>query len=224
MTNDPIRLLVADDNEQFRRGLKDLLRSVERIEVVDEAGSGDEAVTRAAHSQPDVVLMDLNMPGLNGIEGTRQIVESSPHIAVLMLTMFEDDESVLAAMRAGARGYLLKGASRAEIVLALEMATEGGLVFGPGVARRVLEHFSAVKQPAQVPFPQLTDREREILSLLAEGLDNSAIAVHLSLSTKTVRNHVYSIYRKMQVGTRAEAIVQARDAGLPTARTRRNKP
>jgi DNA-binding NarL/FixJ family response regulator len=215
MTRDPIRLLIADDNPQFRQGLKDLLRSVDRVEVVDEAATGDEAVVRAGHSQPDAVLMDLKMPALNGIEGTRQIIETSPHIAVLMLTMFEDDESVLAAMRAGAKGYLLKGASRAEIVRALEVATDGGLVFGPGVARRVLEHFSAGGQPPQAVFPQLTEREREILSMIAEGLDNTAIARHLSLSSKTVRNHVYSIYRKLQIGTRAEAIVQARDAGLP---------
>jgi len=223
MTSDPINVLIADDSTPFRQGLRDLLRSVDGVTIIAEAAKGDEAVVRAAQSQPDVVLMDLRMPDVNGIEAARSIVETSPHIAVLMLTMFEDDESVLAAMRAGARGYILKGASRIEIVRALQVANDGGLVFGPGVARRVLEHFSLADQPDRVPFPQLSVREREILSLIAEGINNTEIANRLTLSPKTVRNHIYSLYQKMQVHGRAEAIVQARDVGLSAAPTTREQ-
>jgi DNA-binding NarL/FixJ family response regulator len=226
MSTDPIRVLIADDSAPFRQGLRDLLRSVDGVTIIGEAATGDEAVVRAADSQPDVVLMDLRMPVLNGIDGARRILATSPHIAVLMLTMFEDDESVLAAMRVGAKGYILKGASRTEIVRALQIATDGGLVFGPGVARRVLEHFS-IDRSESTPFPQLSTREREILSLMADGVGNTDIAVRLSLSPKTVRNHVYALYRKLQVHGRAEAIVQARDAGLGTPRpptSRREEP
>lgn len=214
MTNEPTRILIADDNADFRRGLRDLLRAVEQFDVIAEAASGDEAVVRAAQSQPDVVLMDLNMPGVNGIEGTRRISETSPHIAVLMLSMFEDDDSVLAAMRAGARGYILKGAPRAEIVRAVEAATEGSVIFGPGVARRILERLTSTQQPPDAPFPELTPRERDILALVARGLNNNDIAAALVVSPKTVRNHVHSLYRKLQVQGRSEAIVRARDAGL----------
>lgn len=216
MTNEPTRILIADDSADFRRGLRDLLRSVEQFTVVAEAASGDEAVVQAGRTQPDVVLMDLNMPGVNGIEGTRRITETSPHIAVLMLSMLEDDDSVLAAMRAGARGYILKGAPRAEIVRAVEAATEGGVIFGPGVARRVLER---INNPDPAPsseaaFPELTNRERDILALVAEGRNNTDIAGALFLSPKTVRNHVHSLYQKLQVEGRPEAIVRAREAGL----------
>ena len=214
MSTEPTRLLIADDNPAFRQGLRDLLQTVASIAVIDEAATGGEAVVRARTAQPDIVLMDLNMPGTNGIEATRQITTASPHIAVLMLTMFENDDSVLAAIRAGARGYLLKGASRAEIVRGIEAATAGGVIFGPGVARLVLERFSPSAPPPEAPFPQLTTRERDILALVANGLSNAAIAERLTLSPKTVRNHVHSIYRKLHVEGRAEAIVQARDAGL----------
>ena len=154
------------------------------------------------------------MPVLNGIDATRRIVNSSPHIAVLMFTMFEDDESVLAAMRAGARGYLLKGSSRKEIARAIHVAAEGGVILGPGVARRVLEQFASSTEPDVVQFPQLSEREREVLTLIADGLKNAEIATRLTLSPKTVRNHVYALYRKLQVQSRPEAIIQARDAGL----------
>jgi len=216
MTNEPIRILIADDSADFRQGLKDLLRTAEQFKVVAEAASGDEAVTRAAESQPDVVLMDLNMPGVNGIEGARRITETSPHIAVLMLSMLEDDDSVLAAMRAGARGYILKGAPRAEIVRTVEAATEGSVIFGPSVARRILERLNSADrpQPNDAPFPELTNREREILSLVAKGQNNNDIAAALFLSPKTVRNHVHSLYHKLQVEGRSEAIVRAREAGL----------
>ncbi len=154
------------------------------------------------------------MPTVNGIEATRAITIRSPHVAVLLLTMFEDDESVLAAMRAGARGYILKGAARAEIVRAIEAATEGGVIFSPGVAKRVLTRFAQPEAQAETPFPELTTRERDILTHVARGLNNTAIARELTLSPKTVRNHVHSIYSKLQIQSRAEAITQARDAGL----------
>ena len=215
MNGEPIRILIADDDAEFRQGLQALLRTVERVSVIGEARTGAEAVQRVAQSQPDLVLMDLSMPDVNGIEATRAITSSSPHVAVLMLTMFEDDESVLAAMRAGARGYILKGAARAEIVRTIEAATEGGVIFGPGIARRVLSRFAvAGPQAEEAPFPQLTTRERDILARVARGLNNDAIARELTISPKTVRNHVHSIYGKLQVQSRAEAISEARDAGL----------
>lgn len=221
MAPEVIRVLVADDSSEFRRGLRALLASSDDVSVIDEAATGDEAAVRATHTQPDVVLMDLGMPGLNGIEATRRIQATSPHIAVLVLTMFEDDESVLAAMRAGAKGYLLKGAPRNEIIRALQVVAEGGVIFGPSVARRALLQFSGdrpheggAKSVDDAPFPQLSEREREILALIADGVDNLEIASRLTLSTKTVRNHVHNVYRKLQVRSRSEAIVQARDAGL----------
>jgi DNA-binding NarL/FixJ family response regulator len=214
MNREPIRVLIADDDADFRQGLQALLRTVEQVSVIGAAASGAEAIQRVADTQPDLVLMDLSMPGINGIEATRTITNSSPHVAVLMLTMFEDDESVLAAMRAGARGYILKGAARAEIVRTIEAAIEGGIIFGPGVARRVLNRFALPPAQTQAPFPQLTTRERDILTRVARGLNNEAIARELTVSPKTVRNHVHSIYSKLQIQSRAEAITQARDAGL----------
>jgi DNA-binding NarL/FixJ family response regulator len=214
MTSEPIRILIADDDTDFREGLQALLRTVERVSVIGEARTGAEAVQRVAESQPDLVLMDLSMPGVNGIEATRTITSSSPHVAVLVLTMFEDDDSVLAAMRAGARGYILKGAARAEIVRTIEAAAEGGVIFGPGVARRALSRFALPDAQAEAPFPQLTTRERDILTRVARGLNNDAIARELTLSSKTLRNHVHNIYSKLQIQSRAEAIAQARDAGL----------
>lgn len=221
MVAEPITVLIADDNAPFRQGLRDLLRSVDNVAVIAEAGTGEEAVVRAGVSQPDVVLMDLKMPVLNGIEGAARIVATSPHIAVLMLSMFEDDDSIMAAMRAGARGYLLKGASRAEIVRALLVAREGGLIFGPGVARRMLEHFATTNEIVPQPFPQLSARERQILTSVAEGKGNADIASDLRLSHKTVRNHLYSIYQKLQVQSRAAAVVRAREAGLGALEQRR---
>ncbi len=223
MSSDPIRILVADDDTDFRQGLLALLRTVERVSVVSEAATGAEAVERVAEFQPDLVLMDLNMPLVNGIEATRAIAGSSPHVAVLMLTMFEDDESVLAAMRAGARGYILKGAARAEIVRAIEAATDGSVIFGPGVAKRVLSRFAPRDPEAETPFPELTTRERDILTRVARGLNNDAIARELTLSSKTVRNHVHSIYSKLQIQSRGEAIAQARDAGLGERGSKRNQ-
>jgi DNA-binding NarL/FixJ family response regulator len=210
-----IRVLIVDDHNSFRSGMRSLLDSIPQVEVVGEAASGDEAVSKANAFQPQVILMDIQMPGLNGIEATRRIYQSSPHISVLMLTMFEDDDSVFAAMRAGARGYLLKGADQDEILRALQAANKGEALFGPGIARRMINFFSrpAAKEEAKA-FPELTDREREVLALIAEGLSNANIAEHLIISMKTVRNHVSNIFSKMQVADRAHAIIRAREKGM----------
>jgi len=210
-----IRVLIADDHPVFRGGLRTLLSSLGEAEVVGEASTGAEAVTAAEALQPDVVVMDLHMPELNGIEATRQIVAQSPHIGVLVLTMFEDDDSVFAAMRAGARGYLLKGADRAEIGRALDTVAHGEVVFSASIASRVLGFFAGSAGAAgPVPFGQLTDREREVLDLVARGLTNAEIARRLVVSDKTVRNHVSNVFAKLHVASRAEAVARARDAGL----------
>lgn len=212
---DKLRILIAEDSAPFREGLRNLLQSADSLEVVGEATSGQEAIQLANQLQPDIVLMDVQMPGLNGIEATRQIVYTSPHISILMLTMFEDDESVFAALRAGARGYLLKGALKAEIVRAIQGVASGEAIFGPSIARRLMQYFAAPR-PAAPPqaFPELTEREREILELIAQHHTNIEIADRLSLSPKTVRNHVSNIFTKLQVIDRAQAIIRAREAGL----------
>ncbi|MFN2556451.1 MAG: response regulator [Nitriliruptorales bacterium] len=212
---DPIRIVIADDHPIFRDGLRGTLSSADDMEIVAEAESGEAAVELVDTHQPDVVVMDLHMPGLHGIEATRRIVQRSPHVGVLVLTMFEDDASLFAAIRAGARGYLLKGADKAEILRAIRAVGAGEAIFGPTVARRVIEYFSAPQLPGPpLPFPQLTEREREVLDLIAQGHNNEAIARKLFLSPKTVRNHVSNIFAKLQVADRAQAIVRARDAGL----------
>jgi DNA-binding NarL/FixJ family response regulator len=210
-----LQILVADDSEAFRAGLSALLASVDGMTVVGEATHGDAAIAAALALQPDVVLMDINMPGRNGIEATRAIVSGAPHIAVLVLTMHEDDESVFAAVQAGARGYLVKGARQAELLRALRTVADGGAVFGPAIARRMIDFFAAATQAtAAAAFPDLTTREREILDLVARGRANAQIAEQLVLSTKTVRNHVSNIFTKIQVVDRAQAIVKAREAGI----------
>ncbi len=186
--------------------------------MVGEAADGDEAVKLAARLQPDVILMDLNMPGIGGIEATRRILHTSPHISVLVVSMHDDDDSVFAALQAGARGYLLKGALKAEILRAIRAVTSGEAIFGPAIARRLMQYFSAPR-PATLPdaFPELTDREREILTLIARHETNPEIAKRLHLSQKTVRNHVSNIFTKLQVADRAQAIIRAREAGLGQA-------
>jgi DNA-binding NarL/FixJ family response regulator len=211
----PLQLLIADDSEPFRAGLAALVASLDGMVVIGTATDGDAAVAMALDLQPDVVLMDLSMPGRNGIEATRAIVSCAPHIAVLILTMHEDDESVFAAVQAGARGYLVKGARQAELVRAVRSVAEGGAVFGPAIARRMVDFFAAAAQAsAAAAFPELTGREREILDLIARGRANGQIADQLGLSTKTVRNNVSNIFTKIQVVDRAQAIVKAREAGI----------
>ena len=212
-----LRVLVADDHPVFRHGLKALLGSVPDVEVVAEAASGEEAVELAVSTRPDVVLLDLQLPGISGIEACRRIVAAAPSVRILVLTMLEDDSSVFAAVRAGATGYLVKGADAGDILRALHAVTSGEAIFGPAIARRLIEYLSA---PAlSVPrhaFPQLTEREVDVLNLLAQGLDNLTVAGRLGLSPKTVRNHASTIFAKLQVADRAQAIVRAREAGLGT--------
>jgi len=212
--SEPIRILIADDHTLFRDGLRALFNSLPDTEVVGEAATGAEAVTQAEQLQPDVVLMDIQMPGVNGIEATRQIVRTSPHVGVIVVTMFEDDDSVFAAMRAGARGYVLKGAGQEEMLRAIRAVAQGEALFGAGIATRLMNFFTAPRTGAPDVFPDLTEREREILDLIARGYNNADIARELVISIKTVRNHVSNIFSKLQVADRAEAIIRARDAGL----------
>ncbi|WP_232835726.1 response regulator [Actinocorallia populi] len=199
----------------FRQGLRALLEAL-GIEVVGEAENGPAAVRLAHDVQPDVAVMDLHMPGGNGIEATRTITRTSPHIGVLVLTMFRDDDSVFAAMRAGARGYLLKESGAEEIARAVRAVAAGEAIYGPEIARRVLTYFTEMPDPRRSAFPELTDREREVLELIAQGRNNGEIAGILFLSPKTIRNHVSNIFMKLHVADRAQAIVLAREAGLGT--------
>ncbi|MDQ5852743.1 MAG: response regulator transcription factor [Chloroflexota bacterium] len=212
---DSLRILIADDHPLVRKGLRSVLGTVPEFEVIGEATSGREAVERAAALQPDVVLMDLQMPGGSGIEATREIVGANPQIRVLVVTLFEDEESVFTALRAGARGYVLKDADEEDLVAAVRAVGRGEAIFSPSVAARVLSYFATPRPPAPPQlFPTLTDREREVLSLIARGASNTAIARQLSLSPKTVGNYVSNIFGKLQVADRAEAIIRAREAGL----------
>jgi DNA-binding NarL/FixJ family response regulator len=212
------RVLVADDHPAYRRGLEAMLRDVGGIDVVGVAATGEEAVDLARRVAPDVVLMDLRMPGVDGIEATRRVIGHDPTVAVVVLTMLDDDGSVFAAMRAGALGYLLKGADQDEIVRAIRAAAAGEVLLGPEVARRVVTHFATGPLAADVtharPFPTLTDRERQVLHLVAAGKGNAAIAHELTISLKTVRNHVSNVFTKLQVSDRSAAIVRARESGL----------
>jgi DNA-binding NarL/FixJ family response regulator len=214
MTSRTIRILIADDHTLFRDGLNALLSSIADAEVVGQAASGDEAIAKAAELTPDVVLMDIQMPGVNGIEATRRILEVNPAVGIVVLTMFEDEDSVFAAMRAGARGYILKGADQNEMLRAIRAVANGEALFGPAIANRLIAFFAAKPDTPPAPFPELTEREREILHLIATGLSNSEIADTLFLSPKTVRNHISSIFSKLQVAGRAQAIVRAREAGF----------
>ena len=211
----PIRVLIADDHPLFRGGLRALLESIADTEVVGEAATGEEAVDMTLSLEPNVVVMDINMPGQNGIDATRRIVREGRDINVLVMTMHDDDEAVFAAIRAGARGYQLKGASQNETLRAIRSVANGEAIFGPGIADRLQRFLSAPPTlDPSLAFPQLTDRELEILQFLAERRTNAEIAATLFLSQKTVRNYVSAIFAKLQVADRAEAGVVARTAGL----------
>jgi DNA-binding NarL/FixJ family response regulator len=208
-----LRIVVADDHAVVRAGLGALLSAVDGYEMVGAAATGTEAVRAAVTLHPDVLVMDIQMPGMSGIDATREIGRVAPGVAVLMLTMFEDDESVFAAMRAGALGYVLKGASPTDMIRAIAAVAAGEAIFGTGVARRALTYLTAPR-PDTTAFPELTPREREVLGLIASGLGNAAIAARLGLAANTVSNHISNIFGKLQVASRAEAIVRARSAGL----------
>jgi DNA-binding NarL/FixJ family response regulator len=212
---EPIRILIADDHPIFRYGMRTLLTAMPDFTVVGEAVTGEEAIQLTDTLTPDLVLMDINMPGINGIEATARIREHHPHTAILIVTMLDDD-SVFAAMRAGARGYLLKGAEPAETLRAIRAVASGEAIFSPGVAGHLMDYFAhppvAPANPAA--FSKLSEREREVLTLIAQGITNAAIAERLVLSPKTVRNYISEIFSKLQVASRAEAIIRARDAGL----------
>jgi DNA-binding NarL/FixJ family response regulator len=211
----PLRVLIADDHPVFRKGLRVLLTSLPEATVVGEAAGGEEAVRLAAEHAPDVVVMDINMPGVNGVEATRRIIAARPDAAVLVLTMLEDDDSVFNAMRAGARGYLVKGSDTDEVVRAITAVGHGEAIFGPSVARRILAFLTRpLSAYDKQLFPELSNREREVLDLIAAGTANADIAKRLFLSPKTVRNHVSSIFTKLQVADRSDAIIRARAAGL----------
>lgn len=211
---DKLTILIVDDHPIFRKGMRALLASLPDAELVDEASSGMEAQRKAADLQPDMVLMDLQMPGGNGLDAIRQIVQTSPHIRVLVVTMFEDDDNVFAAMRAGARGYVLKDAGDEEITRAIRAVGKGEAIFSPAVAVRMMQFFNVRPELPRDLFPDLTESERNVLRLMAKGVTNEAIAEQLSFSSKTVRNYVSNIFSKLQVADRAQAIVKAREAGL----------
>lgn len=220
-----IRLLVVDDHTLFREGLSALLSAIEDMELVGEATNGEEAESLANSLQPDVILMDINMPGVNGVEATRRILHANPMIGVIMVTMLEDDASIFSAMRAGARGYVLKGARHQELLRTIRAVADGQALFGPAIATRIMDFFDGqgAKIKTALPadaFPDLTPRELELLDLIAQGTNNSQIAEKLVISDKTVRNHITSIFSKLQVADRAAAIIEARNAGFGNPKTK----
>ena len=214
-----IKLLIADDHALFREGIRALLLAVPDIVCVGEAATGMEAVAQVTVTMPDVVLMDINMPDLNGVEAARQILKANPDMGIIMVTMLEDDASVFAAMRAGARGYVLKGSQHTEMLQAIRAVAQGQALFGTAVAGRIMRFFQSGSQLVtqsknMETFPDLTEREREVLELIAQGKNNSDIAKELVISPKTVRNHITSVFSKLQVAHRAEAIIRARQGGM----------
>jgi DNA-binding NarL/FixJ family response regulator len=210
-----IRVLIVDDQPLLRFGLKMLILTADDLVVMGEAESGEAAIAQVQAEQPDLIVMDIKMPGIGGIEATRQITADWPDIAVLMLTIFEDDETVFVALRAGASGYILKESDPAEILRAIHAVGHGEAIFGPGIAKKVLEYFKSPRQPAaEKVFPELSERELEILTLIARGVNNATIAQQLVITPKTVRNHITSIFSKLHVADRANAILRAKEQGL----------
>jgi DNA-binding NarL/FixJ family response regulator len=210
-----VRVLIADDHPVFRFGLRTLLKADPTLEIVGEATNGKEAIAQASELSPDVILMDLNITGMNGFQSIRRILTAHPEVHNLVLTMFDDDDSVFAAMRAGARGYLLKGAEGGETLQAIHVVSTGEAIFSPSIAQRLMQYFGASRpRGADQPFPDLTEREREVLALIAQGYTNQAIAERLVITPKTVRNHISAIFSKLQVTSRLEAIMRAKDAGM----------
>lgn len=214
---DTIQVFIADDHTLFRDGLKSLLMSVQDIQVIGEAANGKDTISQVIDTMPDVILMDIQMPDVNGIEATRQITRQIPNVGIIMLTMFEDDDSVFAAMRAGARGYVLKGADQSVMLRAIRGVANGESLFSPEIAKRLMNFFTGLKPdtPEDI-FPELTEREREILHHIANGETNAEIAQALVISLKTVRNHVSNIFNKLQVADRTQAAIRARQAGFGT--------
>ena len=211
---DTLTVLIADDHPLFRKGLRALLTSLPNMQLAGEATSGAEAIRLAEQLQPDVILMDLQMPEGGGLAAIRQIVQTSPHIRILVITMFQDDDSVFAALRAGARGYVLKDMNDEEIMRAILAVGSGEAIFSPAIAQRLMRFFSARPALPVEIFPELTESEGNVLTLMAQGANNDEIARQLSFSSKTVRNYVSNIFSKLQVADRAQAIVKAREAGL----------
>lgn len=214
-----ISLFVADDHALFRDGLRALFSAIPGIEIVGEAATGEDAVVQVAETQPDIVLMDINMPGMNGVEATRQILHTRPTTGVIMVTMLEDDASLFSAMRVGARGYVLKGVHHRELLQTVRAVASGQVLFGPAIASRIVGFFQDIEADRASAllsdaFPELTPRELDVLELIAQGANNSQIAEQLVITDKTVRNHITSIFSKLQVADRAHAIIKARDAGL----------
>jgi len=219
MNMETIRLFVADDHALFREGLRALFSATPGIEIVGEAANGDETVALVGELQPDIILMDINMPGIDGIQATRQIQRANPPIGVIIVTMLEEDASLFAAMRAGARGYVLKGAHHQELLQTVRAVASGQVLFGPSTASRIMGFFHDIEADlkpslSEETFPELTPRELEVLELIAQGANNSQIAEQLVITDKTVRNHITSIFSKLQVADRAQAIIKAREAGL----------
>jgi DNA-binding NarL/FixJ family response regulator len=215
MNMNPVRILIVDDHTLFRDGLRAILKAVSDFEIVGEAATGEEAIDKVSTLKPDIILMDIQMPDMNGVEATNKILKEHPEMGIIILTMLEDNDSLFSALRAGARGYVLKGADKAEMVKSIRAVANGEALFGPAIANRLTKFF---KHPGgmskQSAFPELTDREREVLEVIAQARNNQEIAEILHISMKTVSNHISNIYNKLQVADRTEAIFKARDAGL----------
>lgn len=214
-----VRILIADDHTLFREGLTAILSAAADTEVAGEAANGQEVIEKAAGLHPDVILMDIMMPGLNGIEATQRIIKTSPEIGIIILTMLEDDDSLFAAMCAGARGYILKGADKEEVLRTIRAVAAGEALFGPAIAKKITTFFNGItayprRAEERENFSDLTDREREVLELIAQGSNNREIANRLYIAPKTVSNHISNIFGKLQVSDRAQAIVKARQAGM----------